>query len=84
MNMLRSGELLPINDSYDSATDMAAHTSRHKRAAVEHESYLSKEQLLELRRVQNERIEAGKMKALRLDVEQSMGVRMDGNEFESR
>ncbi|KAG9095933.1 hypothetical protein FRC06_009227, partial [Ceratobasidium sp. 370] len=57
MNLIRNGETLPINDSYDPSADLAAHTSRHKRSAVEHDSYLSREQLLELRRVQNERIE---------------------------
>jgi hypothetical protein len=34
-----------------------AHASKHKKASKEHESYLSKEQLLELRKVQHERIE---------------------------
>ncbi|KAG8772801.1 hypothetical protein FRC12_002880 [Ceratobasidium sp. 428] len=77
MNLIRNGETLPINDSYDLSADLAAHTSRHKRAAVEHDSYLNREQLIELRRVQNERIEAGKMKAMGLEVKANMGVRMD-------
>jgi hypothetical protein len=34
-----------------------AHASKHKKASKEHESYLSKDQLLELRKVQHERIE---------------------------
>ncbi|KAG9123322.1 hypothetical protein FRC07_015098 [Ceratobasidium sp. 392] len=82
MNLIRNGETLPVNDSYDPSADLAAHTSRHKRSAVEHDSYLSREQLMELRRVQNERIEAGKMKAMGLEVKATMGVRMDGTEFE--
>ncbi|KAG8705095.1 hypothetical protein FRC09_003163 [Ceratobasidium sp. 395] len=77
MNLIRNGETLPINDSYDLSADLAAHTSRHKRATVEHDSYLNREQLIELRRVQNERIEAGKMKAMGLEVKANMGVRMD-------
>jgi hypothetical protein len=58
MVALRSGEYIPPpDDSYDPQADIRAHSSRHKKAAVEHESYLSKEQLMELRRVQHERIE---------------------------
>jgi len=82
MNLIRNGETLPANDNYDISADLAAHTSRHKRSAVEHDSYLSKEQLADLRRVQNERIEAGKMKALGLEVKGTMGVRMDGSAFD--
>ncbi|OBZ69821.1 hypothetical protein A0H81_10204 [Grifola frondosa] len=37
---------------------------------------------LELRRVQNERIEAGKMKLLGMDIKHNMGVRMDGTVFD--
>lgn len=58
MNMLRSGETLPTQEEvYDPYKDIAAHTSKLKRPAVEQESYLSKEQLKELRRVQHERVE---------------------------
>ena len=59
MNALRHGELLPAGDelTYDANADLKAHSSTHKRKAIERESYLSKEQLMELRRVQNERIE---------------------------
>ena len=58
MNALRHGELLPAGDeSYDPNVDLRAHSSHHKRRAPEKESYLSREQLLELRKVQNERIE---------------------------
>lgn len=60
MNALRHGELLPAgNESYDPNVDLRAHQSSHKRRAAEKESYLSREQLLELRKVQNERIEVG-------------------------
>jgi len=59
MNALRHGELLPAGDelTYDANADLKAHSITHKRKAIERESYLSKEQLMELRRVQNERIE---------------------------
>ena len=59
MSALRQGEYLPpANDSYDFNADMKAVSSSHKKkAASEPESYMSKEQLMELRRVQNERSE---------------------------
>lgn len=58
MSALRSGEFVPpADDSYDPQADMKALTSSHKRKLVEHESYLNREQLMELRRVQNERVE---------------------------
>ncbi|KAI0061963.1 hypothetical protein BV25DRAFT_1804805, partial [Artomyces pyxidatus] len=83
MSALRAGEYIPpAQDSYDPSADMRAHQSSHKRAAVEHESYLNKDQLMELRRVQQERIEAGKMKLLGMDIKQNMGVRMDGTMFD--
>jgi len=83
MSALRSGEYLPpAEDSYDPAMDLKAHSSKHKKAPVEQESYLSKEQLQALRKVQHERIEAGKMKLLGMDVKTNMGVRMDGTAFD--
>jgi len=83
MSALRSGEYLPpAEDSYDPAMDLKAHSSKHKKAPVEQESYLSKEQLQTLRKVQHERIEAGKMKLLGMDVKTNMGVRMDGTAFD--
>lgn len=84
MNALRHGELLPAGDelTYDVNADLKAHSSVHKRKAIERESYLSKDQLMELRKVQNERIEAGKMKLLGMDLPQNLGVRMDGTSFD--
>ncbi|KAJ7133728.1 hypothetical protein C8R43DRAFT_1133264 [Mycena crocata] len=83
MAALRQGEFVPPpDDSYDAQADMKAITGAHKKKAIEHESYLSKEQLMDLRRVQHERIEAGKMKQLGMDVKQNMGVRMDGTVFD--
>lgn len=58
MSALRSGEYVPPpEDSYDPSADLRAHESTHKRKVIEQETYMSKEQLQELRRVQNERIE---------------------------
>ena len=58
MALVRNGETLTrADDAYDINADMVAHSSSHKRVSTEHESYLSKEQLQELRRVQQERIQ---------------------------
>lgn len=61
MNQIRNGETLPQSSEYDPTADLLAHSASHKRAAVEHDSFLSKEQLLALRKVQNERIEVSRM-----------------------
>jgi len=84
MSLLRNGEFVPQGDedTYDPNADFRAHSSAHKRTTVEHESYLSKEQLHDLRRIQHERVEIAKRKQLGLEIKQSLGVRMDGNAFE--
>ncbi|KAA1476960.1 hypothetical protein DENSPDRAFT_785847 [Dentipellis sp. KUC8613] len=83
MAAMRSGAYVPpAEDGYDPNADMRAHASKHKRAETEKESYMNREQLQELRRVQQERIEAGKMKLLGMDIKQNMGVRMDGTMFD--
>ncbi|KAI9573216.1 hypothetical protein HD554DRAFT_2276987 [Boletus coccyginus] len=83
MASLRSGEFVPPSaDTYDPAADMKAHATRHKKATADQESYMSREQLMELRKVQNERVEIGRMKRLGMDVKQNMGVRMDGSMFD--
>jgi len=79
MDAMRAGEFVPpTDDSYDAEADMRAHQSKLKRPAVESESFYDKDQLQELRRVQRERVEAGKMKLLGMDIKANMGVRMDG------
>jgi len=79
MDAMRAGEFVPpADEGYDAEADMRAHQNSLKRPAVEKESYLDKEQLQDLRRVQRERVEAGKMKLLGMDVKANMGVRMDG------
>lgn len=67
---------------YDPNADFRAHSSALKRPIAEKETYLSKEQLKDLQRVQRERVEISKRKQLGLEVKQNLGVRMDGNEFE--
>jgi hypothetical protein len=58
MNAMRAGEFVPPPDEgYDPEVDMRAHQNNLKRPAVETESYLDKDQLQELRRVQRERVE---------------------------
>ncbi|KAI0350619.1 hypothetical protein OH77DRAFT_1412775 [Trametes cingulata] len=83
MAAMRAGEYIPpADDSYDPTADLRAHQSTHKRRPAEKETYMSREQLMELRKVQNERIQAGKMKLLGMDIKQNMGVRMDGTMFD--
>jgi len=78
MDAMRAGEFVPpTDDSYDAEADMRAHQSKLKRPAVESESFFDKDQLQDLRRVQRERVEAGKMKLLGMDIKSNMGVRMD-------
>jgi len=73
MTALKEGEFLPpADDGYDPQADMQTLRSVHKRKPVEQESFLSKEQLLELRKVQHERIEAGKRKLLGMEVKQTI------------
>ncbi|KDN33804.1 hypothetical protein RSAG8_13104, partial [Rhizoctonia solani AG-8 WAC10335] len=84
MNSLRNGMTADvIPSSYDPNADMTAHSSCHRRPTVEADTHLSREQLQELRQVQNERAQARQMKPLGMDIKGTMGVRMDGTEFES-
>lgn len=58
MSALRQGEFVPPpDDAYDPQADMKAISGAHKKKVVEHDSYLSKDQLQALRKVQHERIE---------------------------
>ncbi|EKM53780.1 uncharacterized protein PHACADRAFT_260296 [Phanerochaete carnosa HHB-10118-sp] len=84
MAALRAGEFLPpTDDGYDPNADMRALQGAHRRKPKERgESFLTREQLMELRKVQAERVEVGKMKLLGMDVKQNMGVRMDGTSFD--
>lgn len=58
MNALRAGEFVPPpDDAYDPDADLRALQSAHKRKNIERDTYMSKEQLEELRQVQAERIQ---------------------------
>lgn len=83
MAAMRSGETLTLpDDGYDPNADMRALTGARKKKAAEAESYLSRDQLQELRKVQNERVQAGKMKLLGMDIKPSFGVRMEEEDEE--
>lgn len=58
MSALRAGEYLPpADDHYDPSADMKALSNAHKKKGADSSTYLSKERLMELRKVQNERVE---------------------------
>ncbi len=59
MSALRQGEYLPpTDDLYDFNADVKAVSNAHKKKSVEQETYMTREQLMELRKVQQERAEA--------------------------
>lgn len=59
MSALRQGEFVPPpNDQYDFNADMKELQGAHKKKPREQDSYMTKEQLMELRKVQAERVEA--------------------------
>ncbi|KAF7295950.1 hypothetical protein MKEN_01409500 [Mycena kentingensis (nom. inval.)] len=78
MDALRGGDLVPpAEDTYDPRADMKAHSSAHRKKRGDEDLDLSREHLMELRKVQNERIQAGKMRQLGMEVSHTMGVRME-------
>ncbi|WWC92174.1 uncharacterized protein L201_007128 [Kwoniella dendrophila CBS 6074] len=79
MNMIRSGQTLPEESGgYDPLADMKAHSSSLKVSAPkEKETFLSKEKIAELRRIENERTEVAKRRQMGLDVNKNLGVRME-------
>ncbi|THH09075.1 hypothetical protein EW145_g2269 [Phellinidium pouzarii] len=82
MSSMRHGETLPITDSYDPNADMLAHSSAHKKPVAESDGYLNREQLQELRRVQEQRTQIAKMKLTGVHIGHTFGVRMDGTQFD--
>ncbi|KAI5117985.1 hypothetical protein M0805_009202 [Coniferiporia weirii] len=82
MSSMRHGETLPIVDGYDPNADLLAHSSAHKKPVIEKDVFMSKEQLQELRRVQEQRNQIGKMKLMGMQIGQTFGVRMDGSMFD--
>ncbi|OCF58508.1 hypothetical protein L486_04541 [Kwoniella mangroviensis CBS 10435] len=79
MNMIRSGQTLPDETGgYDPLADMKAHSSSLRTSAPkEKETFLSKEKIAELRRVEAERTEIAKRRQMGLDVNKNLGVRME-------
>nr|XP_018259720.1 uncharacterized protein I303_07788 [Kwoniella dejecticola CBS 10117]OBR81878.1 hypothetical protein I303_07788 [Kwoniella dejecticola CBS 10117] len=79
MNMIRSGQTLPDESGgYDPLADMKAHSSSLRSSAPkEQDSFLSKEKIAELRRVEAERTEIAKRRQMGLDVNKNLGVRME-------
>jgi hypothetical protein len=58
MSALRQGEYLPPSDDlYDFDADLKAVSSAHKRKTSDQDTYMNKEQLMELRKVQQQRNE---------------------------
>jgi hypothetical protein len=65
MAALRSGEFVPPqDDGYDPDADMRALQGSHRRKAKEADTYMTREQLMELRKVQAERVEVRWLLAL--------------------
>ncbi|WVW80950.1 hypothetical protein I302_102941 [Kwoniella bestiolae CBS 10118] len=79
MNLIRSGQTLPDESGgYDPLADMKAHSSSLRTSAPkEKETFLSKEKIAELRRVEAERTEIAKRRQMGLDVHKNLGVRME-------
>ncbi|KAK4687700.1 hypothetical protein P7C73_g2414, partial [Tremellales sp. Uapishka_1] len=78
MNMIRTGQGLPGNTGgYDPMADIKAHSSSLKKPSKEKETFLSRDEVEELRRLQAERHEIGKRKQMGLDVPTSLGVRKE-------
>lgn len=58
MTALRQGDYLPpVDDLYDFNADLKAVSNAHKKKTIEQDSYMTKEGLMELRKVQQERNE---------------------------
>lgn len=61
MDAVRSGAYIPpADDGYNPDADLRALQSSHKRKPTEQDTYMSKDQLMALRRVQAERIEVSR------------------------
>ncbi|KAE8541507.1 hypothetical protein D1P53_002869 [Cryptococcus gattii VGV] len=83
LNMIRSGQTLPDESGgYDPMADMKAHSSSLKSKTAEpQESYLSPQEVAELRRIEAERREISKRKLLGMNVPKNMGVRTEDADY---
>jgi len=85
MELIRQGETLPDDSTYDPRADEAAARASFKAAQLKSSagpsasstSHLNKQQLEELARVSRERTEAAKMKVLGIETSKNFGVRTD-------
>ncbi|KAK0532922.1 hypothetical protein OC834_002429 [Tilletia horrida] len=89
MEMIRQGETVPDDSTYDPRADEAAARASYKASQLRASaasnaggagasaSHLSQQQLEELARVSRERTQAAKMKALGIETSNNFGVRMD-------
>ncbi|OXC68487.1 hypothetical protein AYX13_02938 [Cryptococcus neoformans] len=83
LNMIRSGQTLPDeSNGYDPMADMKAHSSSLKSKTNEpQESYLSPQEVAELRRIEAERTEISKRRLLGMNVPKNMGVRTEDADY---
>ncbi|OWT37977.1 hypothetical protein C362_05002 [Cryptococcus neoformans Bt1] len=83
LNMIRSGQTLPDeSNGYDPMADMKAHSSSLKSKMNEpQESYLSPQEVAELRRIEAERTEISKRRLLGMNVPKNMGVRTEDADY---
>ncbi|CAD6915254.1 unnamed protein product [Tilletia controversa] len=93
MELIRQGETVPDDSTYDARADEAAAKASYKAAQLKASaaassaaggytapsatSHLSQQQLEDLARVSRERTQAAKMKALGIETSNNFGVRMD-------
>ncbi|EIW69790.1 hypothetical protein TREMEDRAFT_29770, partial [Tremella mesenterica DSM 1558] len=76
MKLIRSGQTLTLEaDKYDPMKDEKEHENMMKARYGPRESDLTREEILELRKIQKERSEIGKMRILGMSVPKEMGVR---------
>lgn len=82
MAAVRMGETVEEDTGYDFAKDLLNAKQSYRRAAAASNTdadalVMNREQLEELRKLQNERIEMEKLKRLGMDIKPSMGIRTE-------
>ncbi|KAH8927748.1 hypothetical protein BT69DRAFT_1307431 [Atractiella rhizophila] len=78
LSALRMGEsLVSTSETYDARADEEALRKSFRRERKEEDSFRSREELEQLRRIERERVERAKMERLGMEVKASMGVRYD-------
>ncbi|KEI37378.1 uncharacterized protein L969DRAFT_53362 [Mixia osmundae IAM 14324] len=77
MSAVRMGETVEDTSEYDFRKDEEALRKAGRAPTKQSDTFLTREQLEDLRKIERQRIEASKMKTLGLEVKQSMGVRYE-------